>query len=401
MGRAIHLLTNKQAESATKTMCDGGGLYLVRKGSGAAASWVFRFSRQGKSHDLGLGPWPEISLPRARDKAFELRRKLAEGVDVLAERGRAQPVGPIALATPAPKLAPKAMTFAEAAAEYIAAQEAGWTKESTFQWTASMRNFAFEHIGNTPVGKVDTPHVLAVLTPIWTTKTTTATRVRGRIEKVLDWAKAQGLRNGSENPARWGGHLDHLLSKPKRLHAVEHFNAVPVGAVPSFMARLRSQGGVEARGLEFLALCAARSGEVRGAQWSEIDLAAETWTIPAVRMKARKAHTVPLSTAALALLADMAKVRRGDFVFPGVRNVIMGPHQMDRAMKRVGGDADVHGLRSSFRDWCGENGQDRVLAEMCLAHAVGNAVEQAYARSNLLERRRRLMQAWADFCTSA
>jgi Arm DNA-binding domain len=241
MGRAIHLLTNKQAESATGTLCDGGGLYLMRKGRGAAASWIFRFARQGKTHDLGLGPFPEISLKRARDKAFELRRKLAEGVDVLAERGRAEPAMAAVVAAPTAKTPGKPMTFAEAAAKYIAAQEAGWTKESTFQWTASLGNFAFEHIGNMPVAAIDTPDVLRVLQPIWTTKTTTATRVRGRIEKILDWAKVHGLRNGGENPARWTGHLDHLFPKKSKVTTVEHFDAVPVAAVPSFMEGLRAQ----------------------------------------------------------------------------------------------------------------------------------------------------------------
>jgi integrase len=393
MGRAIHLLTKGQIESTRSTVCDGGGLYLVRKGNGAAASWVFRFARQGKSHDLGLGPWPEISLPRARDKAFELRRKLAEGVDILAERGRTQPV---AIAAPAPKGAAKAMTFADATLAYIASQEVGWGRASTLQWTASLRNWAFEHIGDMPVSKIDTPDVLRVLEPIWSTKTTTAGRVRGRIERILDWAKVHGHRNGGENPARWEGHLANVLPAQARVAKVEHFEAVPVAAVPAFMERLRAVPGVEARALEFIALCAARSGEARQAMWSEIDMTTATWTVPAERMKGRKEHVVALSTAALAILYGME--RRGDFVFPGKRSAYVGPHGVERLMLKIGDGAKVHGLRSSFRDWCGETGQDRILAEMCLAHTVGNAVERSYARSNLLERRRAVMQAWAQYC---
>jgi integrase len=290
--------------------------------------------------------------------------------------------------TPLSKPPAKAMTFADAALAYIAAHEAGWTKEHTFQWTASLRNFAFEHIGDMPVSKIDTPEVLSVLQPIWTTKATTASRIRGRIEKILDWAKVHGHRNGGENPARWNGHLANALPAKARVARGKHFEAVRVAEIPAFMHRLRLQ-------------CAARSGEVRGATWSEIDTDAATWTIPAERMKGRKQHTVPLSAPALAILKDMASGRRGDYVFPGVRNAYLGPHQMDRLMKQIGDGATVHGLRSSFRDWCGENGQDRVLAEMCLAHTVGNAVEQAYARSNLLERRRVVMQAWSEYCGGA
>jgi hypothetical protein len=237
LGRAIHLLTKGQIESTRSTLCDGGGLYLVRKGNGAAASWIFRFARQGKSHDLGLGPWPEISLTRARDKAFELRRKLAEGVDVLAERGRTQPAAP-AIAVPAAPV--KAMTFADAAMAYIAGQEAGWTPASTFQWTASLRNLAFPIIGAMPVSKIDTPDVLRVLQPIWTTKATTAGRIRGRIERILDWAKVHGHRSGGENPARWDGHLANVLPAKSRVATIEHFEAVPVAAVPAFMERLRA-----------------------------------------------------------------------------------------------------------------------------------------------------------------
>jgi integrase len=395
VGRAIHLLTKAHIESTRHTLCDGGGLYLVRKGNGAAASWIFRFARQGKSHDLGLGPWPEISLTRARDKAFELRRKLAEGVDVLAERGRTQPAAP-AIAAPAAPV--KVMTFADAAMAYIAGQEAGWTPASTFQWTASLRNLAFPIIGAMPVSKIDTPDVLRVLQPIWTTKATTAGRIRGRIERILDWAKVHGHRNGGENPARWDGHLANVLPAKSRVATIEHFEAVPVAAVPAFMERLRAHQGVEARALEFIVLCAARSGEARGATWSEIDMTAATWTIPAARMKARRQHVVALSSHALAILDEMQKARRGDHVFHGTRSAFVGPHGVERLMLKIGDGAKVHGLRSLFRDWCGETGQDRVLAEMCLAHSIGSAVEQSYARSNLLERRRAVMEAWAAFC---
>ena len=289
------------------------------------------------------------------------------------------------------------MTFSQAAAKYIATHEAGWTPASTFQWNASLQNFAYEHIGHMPVAAVDTPAVLAVLQPIWTTKTETASRVRGRIERILDWAKAQGLRNGQENPARWVGHLVNLLPKKDQLAKVEHFEAVPVAAMPGFAARLRERSDVAARALEFLVLTAARSGEVRGMKWDEIDLTAAKWVVPAARMKARKEHVVPLSQRALDILAEVG--RRGEYVFPGRRNATMAVHLMDRLMQEVGDGAKVHGLRSTFRDWAGETGRDRDLAELSLAHKVGNAVERAYARSDLLERRRALMEEWAAFVT--
>jgi len=393
MGRAIHKLSTKEIERRrdARALGDGGGLWLFRSGI-AAASWVFRFARQGKSHDLGLGPYPEITLQRARDKAAELRRALAEGQDVLADRRPVIATGQIAQS---PRTG---MSFAEAAAKYIAAMEKSWTRESTHQWTASLANYAHEHIGGMSVAAVDTANVLAVLTPIWSSKTETASRIRGRIEKILDWAKAQGLRNGHENPARWVGHLENLLPRPDRLAKVEHFKAVPVTAMPGFIARLRERSDVTARALEFLTLTACRSGEVRGARWDEINLAEAVWTIPANRMKARKAHTVPLTARAIAILAEVAKVRRGDYVFPGKRNALGSIHGLDNLMGDIGEGASVHWLRSTFRDWCGENGKDRILAEMSLAHKVGNDVERSYARSDLLARRRELMDAWAEFC---
>jgi integrase len=303
----------------------------------------------------------------------------------------------------APPAAPSGYTFERAAREYVASQEAGWGPHHSRQWAQSLRDFVFPAIGATAIGKVDTDHVLRVLKPIWGTEK--ASRVRGRIERVLDWAKAKGKRNGGENPARWKGHMEHLLAKKASL--VEHHEAVPVKDIPKFMAKVRACDRVPARALELLALTATRTDEVRRATLGEFDLEAKLWTIPAARTKTGKKsgapHVVPLSTRAAAIVEAQFSRRRENskdrFVFPGERGARMGAYQIRRIMEAIAGPGPTpHGLRSSFRDWCGMKGHPRDLAEMSLAHVVGSAVERAYARDSLVEQRREIMDAWAAYC---
>jgi integrase len=397
---AIHRLSQKQLAAAGDGLhADGGNLYLHRKGN--SASWVFRYFCRAhrKSFDLGLGKWPEVSLDKARKRAFDYRVKIADGVDVAAEHMRARRDS--LMNSAAPPAAPSGYTFERAAREYVASQEAGWGPHHSRQWAQSLRDFVFPAIGATAIDKVDTDHVLRVLKPIWGTEK--ASRVRGRIERVLDWAKAKGKRNGGENPARWKGHMEHLLAKKASL--VEHHEAVPVKDIPKFMAKVRACARAPARALELLALTATRTDEVRRATFGEFDLKRKLWTIPAARTKTGKKsgepHVVPLSDRAAAIVEARRRIADADgFVFPGERGRgAVGQGQLNRIMKELNGPGPVpHGLRSSFRDWCGMNGHPRDLAEMSLAHVVGSAVERAYARDSLVEQRREIMDAWAAYC---
>jgi integrase len=393
---AIHKLSQKQITTCGDGMfSDGGNLYFKRAGN--AASWVFRYVSivDHRSHDLGLGKWPEVSIEKARKRAFAYRCKIADGIDVAAEHKRVHRAAVIAAA---PVVKPIGYTFKKAAAEFIKSQEAGWTPASTVQWTQSLQDYAFPVIGSMSIGKIDTDHVLRVLKPIWETKHETASRVRGRIERVLDWASAKKLRTG-ENPARWDGHVEHLLANGVK--RVEHFEAVPVKDVPEFMRRVRALDRVPARALELLALTATRKDEVRCAVLGEFDLDAETWTIPAERTKTRTAHTVPLSPRAVEIVRTQAAGRGASgYVFTGARTGgLMGTNVMKHLMEEISGaGATLHGLRSSFRDWCGQRGVPRELAELCLAHVVGSKVERAYRRDPLVEQRREIMDAWAEYC---
>jgi integrase len=397
---AIHRLSSKQINAAGgRMLADGGNLYLRRNGN--AASWIFRYTCRTthQTHDLGLGKFPEISLEKARKRAFAYRVKLAEGVDLAAEHARAR--------REAPAAAPVTLvryTFERAAAEYVASMEAGWGPESTRQWTSSLRNYAHPVIGGMSIDKVDTDHVLRVLKPIWTTKHVTARRVRQRVESVLDWAKAKGLRNGGENPARWEGHLEHLLAS--NVHRVKHHEEVPVKLMPEFMAKVRARDSVPARALELLALTATRTDEVRSAKFGEFDLAEKVWIVPARRTKTGKKtgepHVVPLSDRAVAIVeAQRAAAEDPDgYVFASrVTGGTINDRALNLAMKEINGAGPVpHGLRASFKDWCGENDHPRELAELSLSHAFGSAVERAYRRSTLIEQRRKIMNAWAEFC---
>jgi integrase len=369
---------------------DGGGLYLF-VGKGSARSWIFRFRRDGKLHHYGLGPVHSVGLAAARQKAFDCRAALYAGNNPVETR-QAKRIERVLAAA-------KAMTFENAAEQYIAAQAPGWRgSRQEQQWRQTLANYAFPILGPLPVMAIDKTLVLQVLEPIWQTKTETASRLRNRIEAILDWATARDLRQG-ENPARWKGHLEKLLAPRSKVQRVEHHPALPYAEIGSFMVQLRQQEGPAPRALEMLILTASRTSEVLKARWPEINLVERVWTRPAEHMKAKKEHRVPLSDAAMTILAAMAEVRVDDHVFPG-RNGALGHNAMLRVLAALGcRDVDVHGFRSTFRDWAAETTlYPREVAEMALAHTIGNQAEAAYRRGDLFEKRRALMRDWAQRC---
>jgi integrase len=365
------------------------GLALQVTGTGAR-SWILRATVGTKRRDMGLGQFPGVTLAQARDKARRAREQIDQGVDPILERERAQ-----SLLRAEQSMA---VTFEAAATAYIDSKGAEWRNaKHAAQWTATLKTYAFPIIGSLHVADVEQGHIVAMLEPIWKTKTETASRVRGRVENVLDWARVRGYRTG-ENPARWRGHLDKLLPAPKRIAKVEHHPAVPVKEIASFYANLRARNGTSARALEFALLTAARSGEVRGAIWSEIDLETRMWVIPAERMKANKEHRVPLSSAVLALLKGLPRVEGSDLVFPAPRGGQLSDMSLTEVMRRMDLPYVPHGLRSTFRDWVAERSSyPRELAERALAHTIANQAEAAYYRSDVLEKRRAMMQDWAKF----
>ncbi len=406
MARAIERLTAlkiervKNAKSPEPGMyADGGGLYL-RVTTEGARNWVLRYMLNRKPRWMGLGPLALYSLAEARARALDARRKRHEGIDPIearrAERARQR------------LDAAKAIKFKQCAENYIASHSAGWRNEKhRYQWKATLKDYAYPVIGDLPVQAVDTTLMLKVLEPIWTTKAETAGRVRQRIESVLDWAKVRGYRDG-ENPARWRGHLDKLLPARSRVRQVEHLAALPYAKIPDFLANLRARDAIAARALEFLILTAGRTGEVIGARWNEIDLRDKLWTVPASRMKAQREHRVPLSTQALAILDEMQTARQGDatdgYVFPGPKlGTPLSNMALLMLLRRMElNELTVHGFRSTFRDWAAERtSYPNHVVEMALAHTVSNKVEAAYRRGDLFEKRRRLMQQWATFCTTA
>jgi integrase len=377
-------LTARKVETARKAgkYSDGGNLYLIVSPTGAR-KWVLRFTWHGKAREMGLGSPSSVSLADAREKAAHARRMVAQGIDPIAERKRTGGVP----------------TFGEMADQVREALVAGFRNEKhKAQWKSTLAVYAAS-LENKPVDAIGTDDVLAVLTPIWQTKAETASRVRGRIEKILDAARAKGYREG-ENPARWRGHLDNLLSKQSKI-ARGHHAAMPYEHVAAFVGRLRESDGVTALALEFCILTAARTGEVLGARWSEIDLDNKVWTLPPHRMKAGREHRVPLSERVAAILRRLAESRTGDFVFPGRRkDRPLSDMAMQMTLRWMRADAvTVHGFRSSFRDWAGNvTHYPRDLIETALAHVVGDRAEQAYRRSDALEKRRELMEAWAAYC---
>jgi integrase len=376
---------------------DGGGLWL-HVGPTLGSSWIYRFMLDGRAREMGLGPTHTIGLAEARDRAKAARLLVLDGKDPLAAREAERQQRRLEAA--------RAMTFRQCAEAYIAAHKAGWRNpKHAAQWPATLEAYAYPIIGDLPVQAIDTDLVMKIIGPIWQTKTETASRLRGRIELVLDWATASKFRSG-DNPARWGGNFAHLLPAKGKIAKIEHHPALPYAEVGSFMADLRAQEGISARALEFAILTGARTGEVIGATWAEINLAEKMWTVPAERMKAGKEHRVPLSARALELLQEIAKLgacEPGDFVFPGAKE---GRPLSNMAflmlLRRMGrGDLTVHGFRSTFRDWAAERSSfPAEVAEMALAHTVSDKVEAAYRRGDLFQKRQQLAEAWARYCSS-
>ncbi|WP_018262447.1 tyrosine-type recombinase/integrase [Methylobacterium sp. WSM2598] len=371
---------------------DGGGLWLQVTGNGAK-SWIFRFTLRGKARAMGLGSASTFSLVEARDKALVCRKLCAEGVDPIEAR-KAERQGLAAKAA-------HAMTFRQSAETYIATHQAGWRNaKHTTQWSTTLETYVHPVFGDLPVVAVDTGLVMRVLEPIWTNKSETANRLRGRIEAILDWARTRGYHTG-ENPARWRGHLENLLPARSKIRRVEHHAALPFTDIPQFLTTLRTGDSIAAHALKYTILTAARTGEVLDARWGEIDLVGGVWTVPAQRMKGGREHRVPLSGPALAILMAMAELRTGDFVFPSVRSGgPLGASALRRLLRTINyANVTVHGFRSSFRDWAAEiTDFPSEVVEAALAHTVESKVVRAYRRSDLFQKRRELMDAWARYC---
>lgn len=393
--RAINKLTAVAIAKTTKPgrYGDGGGLWLQVSQFGTKA-WIFRFMINGKAREMGLGSIETFSLKEARERAREARQLVANGVDPIEKRASEKLANGAASA--------KLITFSEAASRYLKAHAAAWRNlKHADQWKNTLEAYAKPTIGSLGVADVETSHIVNVLEPIWTTKTETASRVRGRIEAILDWATARGFRTG-ENPARWRGHLDKLLPARGKITKVQHHAALPYGALPAFLEGVRASEYISARALEFTILTAARTGEAIGAKWPEFDLAQKIWTIPGDRMKSGRDHRVPLSDRAVQILD---KLPRGSdqYVFPGARE---GKPLSNMAMLEFLRGIDetseltVHGFRSTFRDWAAEQTNfPRDVAEAALAHVIADKTEAAYRRGDALEKRRKLMNAWARYCT--
>ena len=372
------------------------GLYLCVSPSGSR-SWIARVNVDGKRREMGLGSFPDVSLSIAREKARAARSDTTMGIDPVAHRKEARSARQALKATQ--------KTFADCAKAYIEAHSDSWRNaKHRAQWPATFETYVYPTMGTVLVGEVTQAHVMAVLLPIWKTKTQTATRLRGRIEQVLAWATAAGFRQG-ENCARWTGLLDQLLPTPGKVSKPRHHPAVRVDDMPAFIKALRQHDGLSPKALEFAVLTAARSGEVRGANWAEIDLEAAVWTVPKERMKAGKEHRVPLNTQAIKLLEAMPRIEGTELVFPAPRGGQLSDMALTALTRRMNFRDDAgrvcvpHGFRSSFRDWVFERTDyPRDLAEAALAHALENKVEAAYRRGDALERRRAMMQAWANYC---
>jgi integrase len=371
---------------------DGNGLVL-HVVAPSRRYWVFRYKRDGRERSMALGNADLLSLAEARKLHAEARLLLARGVDPLDARRQAK------------AQRAKTISFSDAASAFIDAHRSSWRGRGASQWRQCMADHVLPVFGRKPVGDVSIEDVLRALRPIWQTRTPTAVIVRSRIEMVLDYARAHGWRAADAgNPATWRGNLRSLLPPPARLHTVAHHAALPWRDAPALFDRLRAESSIAARCLCFLMLTAVRSSEASGARWDEIDPDAAVWTIPASRMKMKKLHRVPLSEPACGILRELAKLRLCDLVFYGHKARRVGAPMCGASLKavlrRLGhGDVTVHGMRSTFRDWCADTGKSWDLAEQALAHVTGSAVERAYRRSDLLDARRVLMQQWADFLT--
>ncbi|MEW9838489.1 tyrosine-type recombinase/integrase [Mesorhizobium marinum] len=387
MARSLHKLSDVsvKAEKKPGRHSDGGGLYL-NVGPTGKKSWLFMWvPKGGKRREMGLGGYPALTLAKARARASESRTAIEEGRDPIAEKAKqAEP------------------TFAECADLYVASIKAEWRNaKHEYQWNQTLSDTYCAQLRPKKVSAITTEDVLSVLKPVWQDKNETASRLRGRIERVLEFAKVKGWRSG-ENPAAWRGNLRNLLPKRQKLQR-GHQPAMRYQDVPAFVERLRASEALAARALEFVILTVGRSGEVLGARWSEIDFDGKLWNVPRERMKAGVAHTVPLSTPAVELLKSLYEHRTSEFVFPRTENKPFSGMAMLMLLRRMKlANVTVHGFRSSFRDWCGDaTAYPREVAEAALAHKVGDETERAYRRSDALEKRRKMMQSWADYCSTA
>jgi integrase len=404
---------NVAREKRAGTYGDGGGLYLQVTASGAK-SWIFRYwvterdaqtgalvrdprtgKVKGRAREMGLGSWATVSLVEARDRALECRKLREKDIDPIDAREAARREAALERA--------KSLKFKDAAEAYIAAHGVAWKNDKhAAQWPATLKTYAYPILGDLPLQLIDTTLVMKVIEPLWSKKPETASRLRGRIESVLDWATVRGYRQG-DNPARWRGHLDQLLPAPSRVRKVKHHSALPYVELAAFLIKLRGQDGIAARALEFTILTAARTSEVIGGTRSEIDKKHKVWRVPADRMKAGKEHRVPLSDRALTILGEIKRTESNQeaFVFPGLSaERPLSNMAMLKVLERMGrSDLTVHGFRSTFRDWAAERTSfPNEVVEMALAHAIDDKTEAAYRRGDLFEKRRLLMEAWARYC---
>lgn len=369
----------------------GLSLYVSNDG---ARSWVMRIVVGSKRRHAGLGGYPDVTHAQAKEKARQMRADVSNGVDPIEKRNAAL------LRLKAEQASE--ITFEKALSGYLETHGDSWKNaKHRAQWTSTLETYANPLIGKLLVKDIGVGHVLAVLEPIWKTLNESATRIRGRIEKVLDWSKARGYRQG-DSPAAWKGLLDQLLPAPSKVRTVKHHRALPIDAMPAFIGDLRTREGGAALALEFAILCAARSGEVRGATWAEIDMDARIWTVPADRMKAGKEHRVPLSAQAMEILQTLDRKKNQTYLFTAPRGGHFSDMALTALMRRMNVDAVPHGFRSTFRDWVGERtNYPREIAEHALAHSLDNKVEAAYRRGDALEKRRQMMSDWGDFCSTA
>lgn len=394
MARQLHRLDALKVKRLDRRglHADGGGLYLQISQFDTKA-WIFRFTMNEKTRHMGLGPLHTISLAEARQEAESCRKLVRDGIDPIEKR-KADKIHQNLDAV-------RLMTFKDCASGYLNAHDAAWSNHKhAAQWRNTLSTYVYPVFGDIPVQQIDTSMVMRVIEPLWTTKTETASRLRGRIEAVLDWATAREYRKG-ENPARWRGHLDKLMPAKAKVQNIKHHAALPYSEIGAFMGELREREAISARGLEFLILTAARTGEVIGAKWDEVYLDDKVWIIQGDRMKGSKEHRVPLSDDAMNVLEMMSKLRQSDYVFPGAKtNRPLSDMAFLQLLKRMGrGDLTGHGFRSTFRDWAAEctNFQNEV-AEMALAHSIGSKVEAAYRRGDLFGKRIKLMEEWAKYC---
>ena len=382
---------------------DGGGLYL-QVANGGGRSWIFRYQLNGRRREMGLGSAADLSVTKARALAEEFKARTKKGRDPLQEKKAAEAQAAVTAAEDTKREVLAGKTFSTVAVEYIRAHEAGWRNaKHAQQWTNTLRTYVYPLIGDLPISEVTTDHVLEILEPLWSAKPETATRVRSRLELVIAYAKARKWFQGT-NPAVWRGHISALLPSPSKIREVRHHPALAWTDMADFMVRLRAMPGTGARALEFVILTCVRSGEGRGATWPEINLATKVWTVPGKRMKAGKEHRVPLSNAAVTLLEKLPRIRGENLLFPGARsNRPLSDMSLSAVLKRMKTtEVTVHGFRSTFRDWAAETTLHHPdLVEMALAHTIANKVEAAYRRGDMLDKRRVLMDDWADWCRGA